>query len=73
MLRFELHRQGQSCQVSTRWHARGWRGSLRVPQLKKHKRSGYRRPELNAQPSIHMRRGFLPTVNDRVCTLGVSR
>jgi hypothetical protein len=73
MLRFALHRQGQNCQVPTRWHARVWRGSPRIPQLKKHRRFGYRRPELNAQPSSHRRRGFLPTLNDRVSTLGVSR
>jgi hypothetical protein len=73
MLRFALHEQGQNAQVSTRWHAMACRGSLRVPQLKKHNRFGYRRPELNVQPSTDRPNGFLPTLNDRVSTLGVNR
>ena len=45
------------------------RGSLRVRQLKKHNRFGYRRPELNLQPCTDSQKGFLPARNDRVSTL----
>src|ERR1035437_1505255 len=81
----------------------GLRGSLRVLQLKKHNRFGYRLPDLNVEPSAcrwnalrsrlegstvrfgyrlpdlnvepstDRRKGFLPALNDRVSTLGVSR
>jgi hypothetical protein len=73
MLKFALQRQGQNCQICTRGRARACRGSLPVLQLKKHNRFDYHRPELNVQPSSHRRRGLLPTLNDRVCTLGVGR
>jgi hypothetical protein len=73
MLRFTLDRQGQSSQVSTRGHAMACRGSRPVLQLKKHDRFGYRRPELNLQPSTDSRKGFLPALGDEVCTLGANR
>jgi hypothetical protein len=73
MCRFALHRQGQNAQVCSRGRAMACRGSLRVLQLKRDSRFGYRRPELNGQPSTHRRKGFLPALNDRVSTLGVSR
>jgi hypothetical protein len=72
MCRFALHGQGQSCQVCTRGHAMACRGSLPVLQLRKHNRFGYRRPELNLQPSTEARKVFLPAVGDRVCTLGAN-
>ena len=71
MVRFVFHRQGQDCQVCARSRA-GSRGSLRVLELKKHNRFGYRRPELDLQPCAERRRGFLPARNDRVCTLGAT-
>jgi hypothetical protein len=73
MVRFALDEQGQNSQVSTRCHDIPGRGSLRVRQLKKHNRFGYRLPDLNVQPSTDRRQGFLPALNDRVSTLGVSR
>jgi hypothetical protein len=42
--------------------------SLRVFDLKKDNRFGYRRPELNLQPSTGQPRVFLPARNDRVCS-----
>lgn len=73
MLRFAFHGLAQSSQVCTRGHAITCRGSLRVQQLKKHNRFADRRPDVNVQPSTDRRRGFLPTLNDRVSTPGVSR
>jgi hypothetical protein len=70
MLRSALHGQGQH---SARWHAMGGRGSLRVRQLVTHNRFGYRLPDLNGQPSTDPRKVFLPALNDRVSTPGVSR
>ena len=73
MLRFALHRQGQNSRVCARWDARPCRGSLRVPQLKEHIRFGYRRLQVNVEPSTDRAKGLLPSLNDRDCSLGVSR
>ena len=73
MCRFTLHRQGQDCQVCARGRAMACRGSMGVLQLKKPIRFGYRRPELNVQPSTEARKVFLPARNDRVSTLEASR
>ena len=73
MLRFALHRQGRDSQACTRCQAMACRGSLRVPQPKKHNRFGCRLPEVNAQPCTQPRKGSRPRPNNRVLTLGVSR
>ena len=73
MLRFALDRQGQNSQVCARSHAMACRGSRPVLQLKKHNGFGYRRPELNLQPSTEARKGFLPALGNQVSTLGVNR
>jgi hypothetical protein len=67
MLRFALHRQGQSSQVCTRRH--GMRCSGLTLVLPNRVGPGYRPTGLNAQPSTHRRKGFLPALNDRVSTL----
>jgi hypothetical protein len=71
MLRFALHRQGQSSQVSTRCHATACSGSTLV--LPNRVGLGYRPTGLNAQPSTARGHGFLPTLDGRVSTLGEIR
>jgi hypothetical protein len=68
MLRFALHRQGQSSQVCTRCHATACRGSTLV--LPNRVGLGYRPTGLDAQPSTDRRQGFLPALDGRVSTLG---
>ena len=71
MLRFALHAQGQNSQVSTRCHGMPCRGSQLV--LPNGAGLGYRPTGLNVQPSTDSEKGFLPTLNDRVSTLGENR
>ena len=66
MLRFALHRQGQYSQVSTRCHGMPCRGCLQLPNSAE---LGYRPTGGNVQPSTDRQNGFLPALNDRVCTL----
>jgi hypothetical protein len=73
MLRFALHRQGQDSQACTRYQAMAWQRFTAGPTTEETQRFGDRLPEVNAQPSTDSRKGFLPPLNNRVCTLGVSR
>ena len=70
MLRFALRRQGQNSQVCTRWN-----GIDALPRLTlvlpDSVGLGYRPTGLKARPSTDSRKGFLPTLNDRVSTQGV--
>ena len=69
MLRFALHRQGQSSQVSTCGHAMACRGSLLV--LPSGVRLGSRPTVRTLSPATDSRQGFLPAPHDQVFTLGV--
>jgi len=69
MLRFALHRQGQNSQVSTRCHGMYCRGLTLI--LPSGVGLGYRPTGLNVEPSTDKRKGFLPSLNGRVSTLGV--
>jgi len=71
MLRFALHRQGQSSQVSTRCHAMAFRGLTLV--LPSSAGFGYRPTGLNVRPSTDRRKGFLPALKGPVSTLGEIR
>ena len=71
MLSFALHRQRQDSQVCTRWHAMACRGLTLV--LPSSVGFGYRPAGLNVRPSTDRRKGFLPALKGRVCTLGEIR
>jgi hypothetical protein len=68
MLRFALHRQGQSSQVSTRCHA------MALPRFSAGTANraglGSRPTGLNVQPSTDRLKGVLPALNGRASTLG---
>jgi len=69
MVRFALHRQGQSSHVCTRCYAMACRGSLLV--LQGGVRLGSRPTVRTLPPATDSRQGFLPAPHDQVSTLGV--
>jgi hypothetical protein len=69
VLRFALHRQGQSSHVCTRWHAMAGPRSLLVPP--NGAGLGDRPKDLNVSPCTDRRKVFLPAPGDRVSTLEI--